>query len=49
MIPQDNQHFMAKRMNAHVRSHPVDHAPLVSAPAVVVAIIREAITGVVSS
>src|SRR5580658_9626818 len=42
MIVQENQRFMAERMKAQVRSHPVDHAPLVSAPAVVVDLIREA-------
>ncbi|HEY2828345.1 MAG TPA: hypothetical protein VGJ04_12160 [Pirellulales bacterium] len=34
---------MAQRMKAQLRSHPVDHAPIVSAPTVVVEIIREAI------
>ena len=43
MIAHDTQRFMAERMHAKVRSHPVDHAPLVSAPSVVVDIIREAI------
>jgi pimeloyl-ACP methyl ester carboxylesterase len=43
MIVHDNQRFMAKRMNARVKSHPVDHAPLVTAPALVLDIIREAI------
>jgi pimeloyl-ACP methyl ester carboxylesterase len=43
MILHENQRFMAERMKAQVRSHPVDHAPLVTAPSVVVAIIREAI------
>ena len=43
MIIHDNQRFMAGRMKARVRSHPVDHAPLVTAPSSVVAIIREAI------
>jgi pimeloyl-ACP methyl ester carboxylesterase len=47
MIVQENQRFMAERMKARVRSHPVDHAPIVTAPAVVVDIIREAIVGVV--
>jgi pimeloyl-ACP methyl ester carboxylesterase len=42
MIVHDNQRFMAKRMNARVKSHPVDHAPLVTAPALVLDIIREA-------
>ncbi len=43
MIAAETQLFMAARMNAQVRSHPVDHSPLVTAPAVVVDIIREAI------
>ena len=43
MIAHETQRFMAERMHAKVRSHPVDHAPLVSAPSVVVDIIREAI------
>jgi len=30
-------------MKARLRSHPVDHAPLVTAPSAVVDIIREAI------
>ena len=43
MIPKDNQSFMAERMKARVRSHPVDHAPIVTAPSIVLNIIREAI------
>lgn len=43
MIARETQRFMAERMRAKVRSHPLDHAPLVSAPSVVVDIIREAI------
>jgi pimeloyl-ACP methyl ester carboxylesterase len=46
MIVHENQRFMAQRMKARVRSHPVDHAPLVTAPSVVVGIIREAIADV---
>jgi pimeloyl-ACP methyl ester carboxylesterase len=46
MIIQENQRFMAQRMKARVRSHPVDHAPIVTAPSVVVDIIREAIADV---
>jgi len=42
MIVQDNQRFMAERMKARVRSHSVDHTPIVTAPGVVVDIIREA-------
>jgi pimeloyl-ACP methyl ester carboxylesterase len=43
MIVHDTQRFMAERMHARVRSHPVDHAPIVTAPGLVVDIIREAI------
>jgi hypothetical protein len=38
---------MAQRMKARVRSHPVDHAPIVTAPSVVVDLIREALAEVV--
>ena len=47
MIVEDNHRFMAERMKARTRSHPVDHTPLVTAPATVVDIIREAIGEVV--
>jgi pimeloyl-ACP methyl ester carboxylesterase len=43
MIVEDNQRFMAERMKARIRPHPVDHTPLVTAPSVVVDIMREAI------
>ena len=43
MIAQETQRFMADRMKARVRSHPVDHAPLVTAPAVVVDLILQAV------
>jgi pimeloyl-ACP methyl ester carboxylesterase len=43
MIVQDNQRFMATRMQARVRPHDVDHAPMVTAPAIVVDVLREAI------
>jgi len=46
MILHETQRFMAERMKARVHSHPVDHSPLVTAPAVVVDIIREAIAAV---
>jgi pimeloyl-ACP methyl ester carboxylesterase len=46
MIVEGNQRFMAQRMKARVRSHPVDHTALVTAPSVVVDIIREAIAEV---
>ena len=46
MIVRETQQFMAERMKARVRSHPVDHAPMVTAPSAVVDIIREAIAAV---
>ena len=46
MIVQDNQRFMAARMHAEVRAHPVDHTPIVTAPGVVLSIMLEAIAAV---
>jgi pimeloyl-ACP methyl ester carboxylesterase len=43
MILPDTQRFMAGRMGARVRAEAVDHTPIVTAPAVVVEIIRAAI------
>jgi hypothetical protein len=42
MINPKTQHFMAERMKATVRSFPVDHTPLLTAPERVVDIILEA-------
>src|SRR5580698_9905120 len=42
MINPKTQHFMAERMGARVRVHPVDHTPLLTAPELVVDIIGEA-------
>jgi pimeloyl-ACP methyl ester carboxylesterase len=42
MISPKTQHFMAERMGAKVRVHPVDHTPLLTAPEVVVGILLEA-------
>lgn len=42
MINPKTQHFMAERMKATVRSFPVDHTPLLTAPNKVVDIILEA-------
>ena len=49
MIIEENQRFMAQRMKAHVRAHPVDHVPIVTAPSIVVNIIHEAIANVAAS
>jgi pimeloyl-ACP methyl ester carboxylesterase len=42
MINPKTQHFMAERMGATMRPHPVDHTPMYSAPALVVNVILEA-------
>ena len=42
MINPKTQHFMADRMGATVRPHPVDHTPMYSAPALVIDVILEA-------
>jgi len=42
MIVEHNQRFMAERMQARVRSHAIDHTPIVTAPAVVLDVLREA-------
>jgi pimeloyl-ACP methyl ester carboxylesterase len=43
MIVPETQRYMAERMKAKVKPHPVDHTPSVTAPAAVVDIIRDAI------
>jgi pimeloyl-ACP methyl ester carboxylesterase len=48
MIVRDTQSFMAERMHARLRSYPVDHTPIVTAPGLVVEIIREAIGETIS-
>jgi pimeloyl-ACP methyl ester carboxylesterase len=47
MIVEDNHRFMAERMKARIRSHPVDHTPLITSPSTVLDMIREAIEEVV--
>jgi pimeloyl-ACP methyl ester carboxylesterase len=46
MIVGDNHCFMAERMKARVRSHPVDHTPLVTAPTIVLDVLDEALAAV---
>jgi pimeloyl-ACP methyl ester carboxylesterase len=46
MIVPATQRFMAERMKAKIRSHAVDHTPIVTAPAPVVDIIRDAVQSV---
>lgn len=43
MINPKTQHFMASRMGAQIRSHNVDHTPLITAPGLVVDLVREAL------
>ncbi|MFD4941277.1 alpha/beta fold hydrolase [Streptomyces sp. NPDC058409] len=43
MIPPDTQRFMARRMKARVRTAPVDHLPMLTAPGAVVDIVMEAV------
>lgn len=42
MIDPATQKFMAQRMNATTRVHPVDHAPLITRPEIVVEMLSEA-------
>lgn len=43
MIPAKTQRFQAARMVATVRAHAVDHSPMLTAPAIVVDVLLEAI------
>jgi pimeloyl-ACP methyl ester carboxylesterase len=43
MISHETQRFMAARMKAQIRAHPVDHTPIVTAPGLVTQIILEAL------
>jgi pimeloyl-ACP methyl ester carboxylesterase len=49
MIVAETAHFMAGRMKAKVKAHPVDHTPMITAPAAVVDIIHDAIRSVTAS
>lgn len=49
MIAPDTQRFMAERMQARVRSAPVDHAPIITAPALVVEVILDAVRAVTAA
>ena len=46
MIRAENQRFMAERMGARVRTHSVDHTPLVTAPDVVADLLLEVVESV---
>jgi hypothetical protein len=45
MINPATQAFMAERMGARLHAHPVDHAPLISSPHLVVDIVTAACRG----
>jgi pimeloyl-ACP methyl ester carboxylesterase len=49
MIVPATQRFMAERMKAKTKAHAVDHTPSVTAPAVVVDVIRDAIRLVIGN
>jgi pimeloyl-ACP methyl ester carboxylesterase len=49
MIVPETQHLMATRMQARVRSHQVDHTPLVTAPGAVVDSILDAMRDAVDA
>jgi pimeloyl-ACP methyl ester carboxylesterase len=49
LIVPGTQRYMAERMNATIKAHPVDHTPSVSAPTAVVDMIRDAIRAVTDS
>ncbi|HEY4293884.1 alpha/beta fold hydrolase [Luteibacter sp.] len=46
MIVEDTQRFMARRMNAKLVAHPVDHVPSVTAPDAVVDLFLQAAQGI---
>jgi pimeloyl-ACP methyl ester carboxylesterase len=46
MILAETQRFMAERMKATIKPHAVDHTPIVTSPAAVTDIIREAMASV---
>jgi hypothetical protein len=49
MIVPDTQRYMAHRMKAKIMAHAVDHTPSVTAPVVVVDIIRDAMRAVTNN
>jgi hypothetical protein len=49
MIVPATQRYMAERMKAKIKAHPVDHTPIVSDPTAVVDIIRDAIRSVTTT
>ena len=46
MIIPTTQRFMAERMKAKIKSHDVDHTPIVTAPGLVVDIIHDAVRSI---
>jgi pimeloyl-ACP methyl ester carboxylesterase len=49
MIVPETQRYMAERMKATIKAHAVDHTPSITAPTVVVDIIRDTIRSVAGS
>lgn len=46
MITAENQGFMAGRMHARAHSHAADHAPMITAPSLVLEVLGEAVTAI---
>jgi hypothetical protein len=46
MISPVTQHFEARRMRATVRSENVDHAPIITAPQVVIDLVLQAVADI---
>jgi pimeloyl-ACP methyl ester carboxylesterase len=46
MIVAETQRYMAQRMKATIKSHAVDHAPIVTSPSLVVDVLREAVLAI---
>ena len=49
LIVPETQRYMAERMKATIKAHAVDHTPSITAPTVVVDIIRDTIRSVAGS
>jgi pimeloyl-ACP methyl ester carboxylesterase len=49
MIVSETQRYMAERMKAKISAHAADHTPSVTAPTVVVDVIRDAIRSIISN
>ena len=46
MIVEDNRRYRVERMGAKVRAHAVNHAPIATLPALVLNVLREAVSAI---